>query len=137
MNDIGPWERGEGLDDWTTGRGLAGVQGDNLSCNFCGSLHPDTFMEWIEAGGEVTPTDKSYKAYIKCPLPNERYGEVTEDVTEGGGHITTVYGREAKFYYQHLSDEQKKRFVDLYNSRTMKVGYPGRFYVSPFFMVPA
>jgi hypothetical protein len=137
MSDWGTWERKEGLDTWEKGHGLVGVQGDNLSCSFCGSLHPDTFMAWMEAGGEVTPTDKSYKAYIKCPLPNPRYGEVTEGETEGGSKFTQVYGSEAKFYFQHLSDDQKRRFVGLYNDRTMKVGYPGHFYQSPFFMVPA
>lgn len=136
MNEMGPWEREENLDDWTTGRGLAGVQGDNLSCSFCGSLHPDTFMEWVEAGGQIDPTDKSYKAYIHCPLPNPRYGETTHSVLPSGTKLTTVYGAEAKFYFQHLSTEQKRRFVDLYNDRTMKIA-GGNFYQMPFFMVSA
>lgn len=46
-------------------------------------------------------------------------------------------GQEAKFYYQHLSDEQRMEFIALYNSKQMKVGYPGHFYRLPFFCRPA
>jgi len=116
MSDFGPWERTEGIDNWT-GRGLISQDGE-ASCSFCGSLHPDTFMAWVEGGGEVGPTDKRYKAYIKSPT------------TDAAPH-----GREAKFYYQHLSHEQKRRFVDLYNDQTMQIGYPGNFTAFPFFMV--
>lgn len=42
-------------------------------------------------------------------------------------------GQEAKFYYQHLTPEEMTEFVQLYNERKMHVGYPGHFYVLPFF----
>jgi len=74
-----------------------------LCCSYDGSLHPDKFMELIEAGTSIGVTDKNYKAYI-------------------GNH---------KFYYQHLSEEQKKKFVELYNAGKLVV--PGGFYVLPFF----
>lgn len=133
MTELGPWERAEDLDSYERGRGLSGVQGDSNSCSFCGSLHPDTFMEWLEAGAEITPTDKSYKAYLKCPYPNERYGETKVEQTDSGGSITSVYGQEAKFYYQHLSAEQRQRFIELYNEKKLTIGYPGDFYRLPFF----
>ncbi len=79
-------------------------------CSFCGSVSGDELMAYIEAGGELTPTDKDYKAYLS-------------------GH--------AKFYYQHLSEEQGRRFVDLVNEGKVKLAYPGHFYVRPFFMAPA
>jgi len=98
------------------------------SCSYCGSMHPDDFMEVARgaAEGELGPTDKSYKVYVD---PGYR-----------------------KFYFQHLSEEQKQEFVDLYNARPrrtyseddlsfiggdgpgMQVGYPGYFYSLPFFM---
>jgi len=110
MSDLfGNWERKEGLDTWTKGHGLV-TQGAEKSCSFCGSLHPDTFMEWIDAGAEVGPTDKNYKAYIRGP--------------QG----------EAKFYYLHLDTTQRRQFVNLYNDGTMKIGYPHTFHVNPFFM---
>lgn len=77
-----------------------------LSCSYCGSMHPDEFMRRVEEGHVVTPTDKGYKAYI-----DNNY----------------------KFYYQHLDEAQRARFLALYNDRTMKLAHPGRFYILPFF----
>ncbi len=76
-------------------------------CSYCGSINPDLFMRMMEEGKELSPTDKVYKAYVSI----------------------------GKFYFQHLSTAQMKRFVELYNLKIMKVGFPGHFYVMPFFMV--
>jgi len=95
-------------------------------------------MQWIRDGGEVEPTDKNYKAYIKCPYPDPREGETKtyavstgEDGTEV--HGTSVYGVTAKFYFRHLSEAQRGEFMQLYNDNRMNVGYPGDFYVLPYF----
>jgi hypothetical protein len=40
-----------------------------------------------------------------------------------------------KFYFQHLSAEQMKRFVELLNEKKLKIGLPGHFYSRPFFIV--
>lgn len=45
--------------------------------------------------------------------------------------------QEAKFYYQHLDDDQKREFIDLVNSGQMEIGYPGYFYRLPFFCTRA
>jgi xylose isomerase len=37
----------------------------------------------------------------------------------------------------HLSEEQMIKFIDLYNEKKLKIGFPGHFYVSPYFMKPA
>ncbi|MEU1596218.1 hypothetical protein ABZ468_26000 [Streptomyces sp. NPDC005708] len=112
MAESGPWPHEEGHDTWSTRQGLAGQAAVGRSCSFCGSLHPDRFMELVREGWIVGPTDKDYKAYLERP---------------GGGV-------EAKFYFQHLSEAQCREFVDLYNSRAMSLGFPGRFYRMPFFM---
>lgn len=78
----------------------------NGTCSYCGSLSSDEFFKRIEGGEEVGPTDKNYKAYI---------------------------GGSGKFYFQHFNEKDKLKFVDLYNLKKMKVGYPGYFYVKPFF----
>lgn len=39
-----------------------------------------------------------------------------------------------KFYFEHLSQTQRKHFVELLNENKMAIGYPGRFYVLPFFI---
>lgn len=80
---------------------------ENNTCSYCGSLHPDEFMRRLETGEQVIPTDKGYKAYVGPGLQ--------------------------KFYYPHLSEEQKKRFIELYNTKKMNVGVPGHLYVLPYF----
>lgn len=90
---------------------------DDDTCSYCGSLNPDTLMARLEAGDvTVVPTDKSYKAYVR---------------NAGGADFKAS---EQKFYFQHLSEAQKKRFVDLLNERKIALAYPHRFYVLPFFI---
>lgn len=108
-------------DKWRKGRGGA------RTCSWCGSLHPDYVMESMRFGSELGPTDKSYKVYLP----------------------------DGKFYFQHLSEDQRREFVELYNERPRRqyddrggfevvadgtsqvaVGFPGYFYVLPFFMGP-
>lgn len=84
--------------------------GKDNTCSYCGSMHPDKLFEAINAGEELGPTDKSYKVYV---------------------------GHTQKFYFQHLSVEQRKQFIDLINAKTIKLGYPGHFYVLPFFCTRA
>ena len=81
---------------------------DDGKCSYCGSLSAGAFFDRVEAGELVGPTDKSYKAYI---------------------------GGNGKFYFQHLeSNYAKHRFIRMFNDRTMKLGPPGNFYVTPYFM---
>lgn len=82
------------------------------TCSYCGSLHPDEFMTYAEAGNTLTPSDKNYKTYIEH---------------ESG---------ESKFYFKHLSEEQMAKFVELFNAKVFKFHYPGYFYRFPFFMKP-
>lgn len=83
-------------------------------CSWCGSRNPDDLMAVLRTGSvELGPTDKAYKAYIHT-LEGEHAG---------------------KFYFQHLSGEQRREFVALLNAKAFPVGYPGHFYVLPFFAV--
>jgi hypothetical protein len=134
------------------------------SCSYCGSLHPARFMELVHAGWVVGPTDKTYKAYLQVPLTDEdkatrrrqfdegKVAQAIRGVGERDGKTpeqiqadldahwdATVApiaeGRTvAKFYFQHLDEAQKREFVDLINARAVAIGYPGRFYVPPFFV---
>lgn len=81
------------------------------TCSYCGSLHPDAFMASVKDGCKITPTDKSYKAYIAVP---------------DNPH--------AKFYFEHLSEAQKHEFVQLINDKKLNFTEPGYFYVLPFFV---
>lgn len=141
MNEIGPWQHQPDLDTWTTGRGVVGIQDEQPSCSFCGSLHPGTFMQWLRDGGPIGATSKNYKAYIDCPYPNERYGETTDEIitVDGGGSYRSisVYGRTAKFYFQHLDADQQREFVDLYNAGHTEFSGGQGFEIYPYFMRPA
>lgn len=143
--------------------------GDDQTCSYCGSLHPDALMAALEAGTvTLTPTDKSYKVYVDGMLnpragllrivavsnakdsPGPGYVQFSEvehgDVARRGGWRSISVGdwvlvdiegptRHAKFYFQHLSDAQRKRFVELYNEKRLRLSAPGHFYVLPFFCV--
>lgn len=92
--------------------GTEHVWREDGTCSYCGSLSEARFFEAVEAGLEVTPTDKSYKAYVRGAP---------------GGSST------GKFYFQHLSEEGRTKFVELVNSKAMKLATPGHFYTTPFF----
>lgn len=114
------------------------------TCSFCGSLAPDEFMRRVEVGDvELGPTDKSYKVYVenKGGAPFKMtYRQCPPGATCTGPsdctHWVTVERGEQKFYFQHLSVEQRIRFVELLDTGALKLGYPGRFYALPFFMRP-
>lgn len=102
----------------TTFVGSAFWRIDN-TCSFCGSLHPDTFMSAIQKECIIIPTDKNYKAYLD---PDEILRKE---------HVFPTY---PKFYFQHLSEERMKDFINLLNQKKLKIGYPGYFYNLPFFI---
>jgi len=43
--------------------------------------------------------------------------------------------RHDKFYFEHLSGDQKEEFVALLNAKKIALAFPGRFYRLPFFVV--
>ena len=90
----------------------------NGECSYCGSFSEAKFFEAVEAGAEIRPTDKNYKAYV-------------------GGEGTPAHSGAAKFYFQHLSEAGKDRFIAMLNSKAMKLGYPGHFYALPYFVTRA
>lgn len=111
------------------------------SCSFCGSMNPDTFMERLEAGDvRLAPTDKNYKVYVENEGGTQfkqTYRDCSgKECNKGPDECTHWVTREvshSKFYFQHLSDEQKDRFITLLNEKKLKLGYPGYFYSIPFF----
>lgn len=81
-------------------------------CSYCGSIHPETFLTLLMDGFELVPTDKNYKAYL-----HDRKSR----------HV-------GKFYFQHFSEEQARRLVDMVNMNQIRFGAPGYFYRLPYFM---
>lgn len=80
-------------------------------CSWCGSLNPSRFLEQVVSDAEVGPTDKNYKVYLN----NTDLGFT-------------------KFYFQHFDQTQRSMFIQLVNDNKVRYGYPGYFYVEPFFM---
>jgi hypothetical protein len=138
---------------------------DDGTCSYCGSLSPEQFFAAIDAGCELGPTDKNYKVYVDRPDPRAgeptiygsanfkpEYGDGWIEVTsENIGTLPTevmrpqigqwvqVSPRSAtrhdKFYFQHLNEDERTRFVELFNAKALNIGYPGHFYTLPFFAV--
>lgn len=111
MAEYGPWKKEEGLDGWSKGHGIIG---QGRGCTFCGSMHPDDFMEAMREGATLGVADKDYKAYVEGYKNNGPNG--------------------GKFYYQHLSAEQRTEFIALINEKKIHFGYPGFFTVLPYFI---
>lgn len=90
------------------------------TCSYCGSLSPEIFLDGIEKGNfEIGPTDKNYKAYVR---------------RLAGEKLPLSEGNMAKFYFQHFSEDQKHKFIELLNAKRIKFSYPGYFYRLPFFI---
>lgn len=96
---------GQNKDTYSKGHGLTN---QGRGCSYCGSMHPDDFMQALRDGAELGVTDKNYKAYVD--------------------------GHNGKFYYQHLSPEQRHEFIEMVNRNEIRYGWPGHFTVLPYFM---
>lgn len=139
-------------DDWRTGR--HGIR----TCSYCGSLSPETFFAYAEAGCMVDPTDKNYKVYIHPPNPdvgkiveygsdsgaafdrhgNPRRHDLTDEEKATGRYNRTLVGPASatlheKFYFQHFSEDDRQRFIQMANAKKFNLAFPGRFYVTPYF----
>jgi hypothetical protein len=115
MEQQGPWEYREGLDKWEYS-----PNGDR-TCSFCGSLHPEDFMDLVRkaAAGEpieVEPSDKTYKIYVGR--------QSVKNASEGGikfytWHLPTISDEDRELFAQAVANT-RKRFEE-----TMQRNYPG------------
>jgi hypothetical protein len=115
--------------------------GPDDCCRYCGSLNPDAFMARLEAGDVVVePTDKNYKVYLANKGGAPFRQTYRTDAKPFAGHDSPEHDwvtrdvPQAKFYFQHLSEDQKKRFVELLNAKRIVFDAPGHFYVTPYFI---
>lgn len=118
------------------------------ACSYCGSMSGDELMAGLESGTLMLgPTDKSYKAYIHKPYTDAEIADLKEKwkaigmgrgILETKGHaayeewfekerrLGMFFGRQlGKFYFQHLSEPQMLRFIEMLNEKKLKIGYPG------------
>ena len=118
---------------------------DDNSCTYCGSLNPDEFMRRLEAGDiEIGTTNKNYKVYVHN-LGGEPFKQTYRDCPRGSAphmpdecdHWVTREIEQTKFYFQHLSQDQRERFVELLNAKSLRFAGGYGFSPLPFFYVPA
>lgn len=79
---------------------------------------------------ELGPEDRAVveSAY---PGPHRRADDHPPKYVTFGVESQTRF---SKFYFKHLSVDQRKRFVELLNGKRLQLGEPGYFYVRPFFV---
>lgn len=87
------------------------------------------FEQKGEGWVEITPENRADLPLDDYQRKNYRDGTWVHVTTRGPIN-------HAKFYFQHLSEAEMQRFVDLFNARKLNIGFPGHFYVEPFFMTP-
>lgn len=147
-----------GPDRWNDHASIS--TGIGPCCSYCGSLNPETFMDKIRNGWIVEPTDKNYKAYLDQPYTVEELAHIKTDsliwqhvrkmkLDEGMSDDEATAAADAhwdkyeapsrkgrmvaKFYYQHLDEQQRAEFRELHNAGLMRLAEPGYFYVTPYF----
>ena len=97
-------------------------------------------MARLEAGDVIlTPTDKSYKVYVtntgcKPFMRSSRTDDGSSGLDQSKWVWETGENPMPKFYFQHLSEDQKNRFVELLNQKKLKFDHPGHFYREPYFI---
>jgi hypothetical protein len=112
---------------------------DDHTCSYCGSLKGEDLLARIRAGDILLgPTDKNYKVYVKNEggqTFKQSYRNCGSECAgpESCTHWVTRDMEQTKFYFHHLNEEQQDEFISLYNSKVMKLDYPGYFYNLPFF----
>jgi len=112
---------------------------DDDTCDHCGSLLGDKFMARLEAGDvRLTPTDKTYKVYVTNlggkPFRKSSRTDDCNSLDQSMWRWETREVSEWKLYFQHLSQEQQSRFIELLNHKKLKLNHPGHFYRTPYFI---
>lgn len=95
--------------------------------------HPD--HERIVSAITFEPDDEERSAWL--PVDDAVREHLERDGWRGEGYLyaryTTDPELQSKFYFQHLSEAGRERFVEMNNRGALRIGYPGHFYVPPFF----
>lgn len=129
---------GKNKDEWHKREG-------HYVCSYCGSVQPEAVFEAIEIGTPIGTTDKSYKIYVDLPGDGKKRSRGSANYAQPG-YKKVPFKKEwkapaeptltfhGKFYFQHFSDQDKHKFIDLINQKKIKYAGDFGFYVMPFFM---
>lgn len=159
MSEFGPWDRGENLDTWDVDRDgfrtcsfCGSLHPDDVLAHLRNGveIHP---TDKNYKGYLMAPDPKAGQRRIDgMSNANERPGanwiQVTEEhlpeLRAAGWGTENKVGQwmlyaehsalaQVKFYYQHFNEEHRREFIEMANARKLNIGYPGHFYVLPFF----
>jgi len=102
---------------------------------------------------EGRPDSQYNREWLTWEEAVERHPEMREEYEEHLSHVASLAPshpwhtdthwiqvcprgeeRESKFYFEHLTEEQKRRFIDLLNEGKLNLREPGFFYRRPFFI---
>lgn len=90
-------------------------------------------MGAVRSGGGWVTASEEHRALIERTWMKE-----SADRAIANGEAILISAQTAtnteKFYFEHLSEDQKQRFVELLNAGTLKLAAPGYFYAAPFFI---
>lgn len=137
---------------------------DDATCSYCGSLMPAKLFEAIEKGAPIAATDKNYKLYVEIDNPKAGEPRVVSSCNfaidparleaEGWQVVTDALRQQfdllpshrfvqirpdeakvtAKVYFQHFTEAERHRFLDLMNAGRLTFRVGVGFYVLPFFV---
>lgn len=112
---------------------------EDKTCDYCGSMMGDDFMARLEAGDILLGvTTKTYKVYVRnnggAPFLGSHRVDEAHTADQSQWKWTTVEREQSKFYFQHLTGDQQKRFVELLNANRIKFDGGYRFNPLPYFV---
>ena len=97
------------------------------SCSYCGSMEPAALFEAITGGAEIYATSRNNQLFVRYIEIDPETGRVGETPTQAEG----------MFQFEHFSESERTKFVQLLNDEEITFGYPGHFTILPFFVQQA
>lgn len=129
-----------------------------VTCSWCGSLQPARFMELAGQGWIVLPGDTDDQAGIGEPATSAQaarskagwlaargvpaacgrraaaIARAAEREWEEHGAPLAPGARQGEVRFLHLSAAHRAAFARLHDTGKLAIGFPGAFYVTPWFM---
>lgn len=100
-------------------------------------VDPEAGIPWIYSMANHQPDDSGQWIFVtESNLETMPRSGFSKSALLGSWiKITTKNKKkQGKFYFYHLTEDEMIRFIELHNTKKLKLAYPGHFYVFPFFM---
>lgn len=159
MTGLGPWEREEHLDTWIDRDSVRACSfcgsmhpedfllAVESSCKVTPTDKsykvyvdlPDPRAGQLRVISAITfePGEDSWGAGRWVKVGRKQRRDLKRDGWVLGDYRYVMYAPRdtlhRKFYFQHLDESQRQRFIDLHNGGAMRLDFPGHFYCTPYF----